>query len=126
MRTNMLLSHSADCLYWLGRYLERAEHTARLLNVHLDLMLDQPPERVDQRRQYVLATLDLPTDYEKAQDDYQLTESIIFDADNMNSVKFCIRAARDNARQVREQISTEMWNQLNQFYLYVEQIRVNG
>ncbi|MEZ4713451.1 MAG: alpha-E domain-containing protein [Caldilineaceae bacterium] len=126
MRTPFMLSRTADSLYWLGRYLERAEHTARLLDVHLDLMLDQPEEKVEQHRQYVLAALDLPTDYAKARDEYGLTYTNIFDPDNPNSVKSCISAARENARQVREQISTEMWNQINQFYLNVERVDMDA
>lgn len=126
MRTPFMLSRTADSLYWMGRYLERAEHTARLLDVHLDLTLDQPQAKVDQRRQYVLAALDLPTNYAKAQDEYSLTYTNILDHNNPNSVRSCIGAARENARQVREQISTEMWNQLNEFYLFVEQIDMDA
>lgn len=126
MNTLTMLSRTADSLYWMGRYLERAEHTARLLDVHLDLTLDQPKEAADQRRQYVLAALDLPIDYEWVHDEYTLTNMLIFDEKNSDSVKSCISGARENARQVREQISSEMWHQLNQFYLYVEQVNIDA
>ncbi|MEM7127234.1 MAG: alpha-E domain-containing protein [Chloroflexota bacterium] len=126
MRTLTMLSRTADSLYWMGRYVERAEHTARLLDVHLDLTLDQPEKVVDQRRQYVLAALNMPVDHETIEDDYSLTDAIIFDEANPDSVKSCIISARENARQVREQISSEMWNQLNQFYLYVAQVNIDA
>ena len=126
MRTLTMLSRTADNLYWMGRYLERAEHTARLIDVHLDLILDQPDDAVEQRRQYVLAALSLPVDDDKAPDDFGLTYLTVFDPDSSDSVKSCIGAARHNARQVREQISTEMWNEINQFYLYVEQVNIDA
>lgn len=121
-----MLSRTADSLYWMGRYFERAEYTARLLHVHLDLTLDQPEATTDLRRQYVLAILDLPLNYEHVTDDYTLTDFMVFDEENLDSVKSCISAARENARQVREQISSEMWNQLNEFYLYVDKADVDA
>ncbi len=126
MHSPIMLSRTADNLYWMGRYLERAEHTSRLLDVHLDLTLDKPEKAVAQRRQYVLAALDLLTDTETIADDYSLTRTLLFHEENGNSVKSCIGAARENARQVREQISSEMWHQLNQFYLYVEQVNMDA
>jgi uncharacterized alpha-E superfamily protein len=122
----VMLSRVADSLYWMGRYLERAKHTARLLNVHFDLMLDQSHDTAVQYRQYLLASLQLPTDYDKAADDYSLTRWMALDRDNDNSVRACIAAARENARQVREQISTEMWEQINQIYLFVEQVNIDA
>jgi uncharacterized alpha-E superfamily protein len=122
----VMLSRVADSLYWMSRYLERAKHSARLLNVHFDLMLDQPHTTAEQYRQYVLAGLQLPSDYDKAQDDYSLTRWMALDRDNANSVRACIGAARENARQVREQISTEMWEQINQIFLFVEQVNIDA
>lgn len=124
--TPVMLSRVADSLYWMSRYLERAKHTARLLNVHFDLMLDQPHDTAEQYRQYLLAGLQLPSDYDKAQDDYSLTRWMALDRDNPNSVRACIASARENARQVREQISTEMWEQINQIYLFVEQVNIDA
>lgn len=122
----VMLSRVADSLYWMSRYLERAKHTARLLNVHFDLMLDQPHAAAEQYRQYLLAGLQLPSDYDKAEDDYSLTRWMALDRTNDNSVRACIAEARENARQVREQISTEMWEQINQIYLFVEQVNIDA
>ncbi len=126
MHTPVMLSRVADSLYWMSRYLERAKHTARLLNVHFDLMLDQPHGTAEQYRQYLLASLQLPSDYDKAQDDYSLTRWMALDPDNSNSVRACIGVARENARQVREQISSEMWEQMNQIFLFVEQVNIDA
>jgi len=126
MHTPVMLSRVADSLYWMSRYLERAKHTARLLNVHFDLMLDQPHGTAEQYRQYLLASLQLPSDYDKTQDDYSLTRWMALDPDNSNSVRACIGVARENARQVREQISSEMWEQMNQIFLFVEQVNIDA
>lgn len=126
MRTPVMLSRVADCLYWMGRYLERAKHTARLLNVHFDLMLDQSRTTAKQYRQYVLAGLQLPSDFDKARTDKTLTEWMTLDRENVNSVRSCVGAARENARQVREQVSTEMWGQINELYLNVEQVNIEA
>ncbi|MEZ4862828.1 MAG: alpha-E domain-containing protein [Caldilineaceae bacterium] len=121
-----MLSRVADSLYWMGRYLERAEHTARVINVYLDLMLDQSEQAAAQHRQHVLASLDLPIDFDKAHTDYNLVQWLTFALDNANAVRVCIGAARENARQVREQISTEMWEQINQIYLFIEQVDMDA
>ncbi|MBX3013140.1 MAG: alpha-E domain-containing protein [Caldilineaceae bacterium] len=126
VHTPVMLSRVADSLYWMSRYLERAKHSARLLNVHFDLMLDQSHETAEQYRQYVLASLQLPSDYDKAEDDYSLTRWMALERDNENSVRACVAAARENARQVREQISTEMWEQINQVFLFVEQVNIDA
>src|SRR5262245_41182869 len=100
-----MLSRVADSLYWMIRYLERAEHTTRLIDVTLNLMLDQSPATAERRWQLVIAGLGLPpTD---TSDAYKLTEALAFDAENESSIVSSIIAARENARQVREQISSE-------------------
>ncbi|MEW6129636.1 MAG: alpha-E domain-containing protein [Acidobacteriota bacterium] len=117
-----MLSRVADSLYWMSRYLERAEHTARLIDVTLNLMLDQSPLMAERRWQLVMSGLGLPpTD---TRDAYKLTESLAFDAENPGSIVSSIIAARENARQVREQISSEMWEELNRLYLQVKSARI--
>ncbi|MCB0061407.1 MAG: alpha-E domain-containing protein, partial [Caldilineaceae bacterium] len=122
----VMLSRVADSLYWMSRYLERAKHTARVLDVHLDLMLDQPEAVAVQHRQFVLAGFQLPTEFARAKDDYELTKWLTFDSDNENSIVSCIAAARQNGRQVREQISSEMWAQINSLYLFMQNVEMEA
>ena len=112
-----MLSRVADSLYWMSRYLERAQHTARLLDVNLVLMLDQSPAFMRQRWAYLLTSLRAPTMTEPLDDARELTGQLTFDRELRVSIAASIGAARDNASQVREQISSEMWEQLNRLYL---------
>lgn len=121
-----MLARVADSLYWMSRYLERAEHTARLLHVHLNLVPDQSQMMTTQRRARLLAALWMPEPEGGVQNDYQLLELVAFDQENHNSLINCIATARENARQVREQVSTEMWQQINELYLYMRNIRLDN
>ncbi len=114
-----MLSRVADSLYWMSRYLERAEHTTRLLDVNLNLMLDESPTSADRRWQRVLQALGNPKDVEWTGDPYALTRALTFDTENKASILSLIIAARENSRHVREQISTEQWHRLNSLYLQV-------
>lgn len=113
-----MLSRVADSMYWMSRYLERMEHTARLLDVNLNQMLDQAPGTADERWKRMLGSLriNLPMNQ---RDVSKVIRTLTFDRDQKGSILACITAARENAQQVREQISTEMWQQLNQLYLMI-------
>lgn len=113
-----MLSRVAESLYWMSRYLERAEHATRLLDVNLHQMLDQAPGAAGQRWSRLVSSLHLATRIDSS-DAYTLMRDLTFDQENKSSILSCIIAARENAQQVREQISSEMWNQLNRLYLYV-------
>jgi uncharacterized alpha-E superfamily protein len=114
-----MLSRVADSLYWMSRYLERAEHTTRLLDVNLNLMLDESAASADRRWQRVLLALGNPKDIEWTGDPYALTHELTFDTSHKGSILSCIICARENSRHVREQISTEQWHRLNSLYLEV-------
>jgi uncharacterized alpha-E superfamily protein len=114
-----MLSRVADSLYWMARYLERAEHTARLLDVNLNLMLDESSTSSEHRWLRVLHALGHPRELEWKGDAYELTQTLTFDASHKPSIVSCIIAARENSRHVREQISTEQWHRLNSLYLQV-------
>lgn len=116
-----MLSRVADSLYWMSRYLERAEHTARLVDVQLNQMLDQAGGGTSQPWRQLLHSLRVPAP-EGEVDAYSVTEALTFDAANGSSIVACMAAARENARQVRELISSEMWEQLNRLYLQVKQV----
>jgi uncharacterized alpha-E superfamily protein len=115
-----MLSRVADNLYWMSRYLERAEHTARLIDVSLYHLLDQKSEYAMQRWNRLCDSLRIPSLGEEVDDTYSVTQTLTFDAANPASILSCIASARDNAQQVREQISSEMWEQLNRLFLHVK------
>lgn len=114
-----MLSRVADSLYWMSRYLERAEHTTRLLDVNLNLMLDENSTGTEHRWRRVLQALGNPKGVEWKGDPYALTWGLTFNTENRASIVSCIIAARENSRNVREQISTEQWHRLNSLYLQV-------
>jgi uncharacterized alpha-E superfamily protein len=114
-----MLSRVADSLYWMSRYLERAEHTTRLLDVNLNLMLDESSTSSDRRWLRLLQALGKPKRLKWEGNPYDLARTLTFDSANKSSVVSCIIAARENARHVREQISTEQWHRLNSLYLQV-------
>ena len=118
-----MLSRVAESLYWMSRYLERAEHTARLIDVHLNSMLDQASGDEQLRWQRLLHSLHTPEPAGEI-DAYSVTRLLTFDEDNSASIVSCIAAARENARQVRERISSEMWEQLNRLFLRVKQVNM--
>src|ERR1044071_7772557 len=107
-----MLSRVADSLYWTSRYLERAEHTARLIDIGLNLMLDQSASAVERRWGRLLESLHAPPHLTSSSDAYRIAESMTFDTTNDVSIVSCVAGARENLRQVREQISSEMWEQL--------------
>jgi uncharacterized alpha-E superfamily protein len=114
-----MLSRVADSLYWMSRYLERAEHTARLIDVDLQLRLDQSPEAGAGRWLRLLEASQVPAPEDGKIDAPELTHVLTLDRMNPSSILSCVAAARENLRQVREQCSTEMWEQLNRLYLQV-------
>lgn len=119
-----MLSRVADSLYWMSRYLERAEHTARLLDLTLNQALDQSPDIARQRWQLALASLRSPAP--ETLEAYPVTQFLTFDTKNKDSLVSCITTARENARQIREQISSEMWEQLNHLYLGLRHSDINS
>jgi len=114
-----LLSRVAASGYWMARYIERAENLARFIGVGLHLQLDMPLDPVGQWNSLVHATGDAKLFKERhgAATQAKVIEFLSFDQQNLNSISSCIRAARENARSVRETISSEMWEQVNSMYL---------
>jgi len=116
-----MLSRVANSIYWLNRYVERAENIARFIDVNLNLILDSPTGMTQQWDPLVKITGDLPLFQERYGE--VLPENVIqflaFDRDYPNSILSCLQAARENARSVREVISSEMWEQVNAFYMMV-------
>jgi len=104
-----VLSRVADNLYWMSRYLERAEHTARVLSVHLNLMLEHDLGSTGRRWLRVLACLGSAEQAEA--DAFGAAQTYA-----LNQIVTCIAAARENSRQVREQISSEVWEEINRLF----------
>jgi uncharacterized alpha-E superfamily protein len=111
-----MLSRVADSLYWMSRYLERAENTARLLDVTMSQMLDSGGASVESRWQHLVSLLGKPAGLSYTGDPEQMARAMVFDPLTPASITYCVNAARENARQVREEISTEQWQRLNRLY----------
>jgi uncharacterized alpha-E superfamily protein len=116
-----MLSRVASSIYWLNRYVERAENYARFIEVNLNLSLDLPRGTAEQWEPLVATTGDhdlFNSRYEKPTKD-NVIQFLVADPGNPSSILSCLSAARENARSVREIISTDMWTQVNHFYLMV-------
>jgi uncharacterized alpha-E superfamily protein len=111
-----MLSRVADSLYWMSRYLERAENTVRQLDVTMSLMLDTGGANAETRWQRMLLALGNPADMEWNGGLESIARKLVFDSLHPASVTYCVDAARENARQVREEISTEQWQRLNRLF----------
>lgn len=116
-----MLARVADSLYWMSRYLERAEHSTRILAVGLNTMLEQSPEQAAFQMKRMRHLLFFPSEIES--DQQKILSWVVLDPQNRSSVFSCIASARENARQVREQITSEMWEQVNRMYLDLKQAR---
>jgi uncharacterized alpha-E superfamily protein len=111
-----MLSRVADSLYWMSRYLERAENTVRQLDVTMSLMLDTGGANAETRWQRMLVALGKPADMGWNGTLESAARKLVFDSLNPASVTYCVNAARENALQVREEISTEQWQRLNRLF----------
>jgi len=116
-----MLSRVAESIYWMSRYTERAEDVARFIDVNLNLSLDLGPEMDHQWAPLIFTTGDQQTFQERYGEASQqnVIQFLTFDEENPNSIISCLRTARENARQVRDMISSAMWEELNKFYLVV-------
>jgi uncharacterized alpha-E superfamily protein len=110
-----MLSRVADSLYWMSRYFERADNCARAIEATHGLMLSRPEVAHDQRWYRALTTMGLPADA-RDQDPQLAIGRLAADRENRSSIVACIAGARENASQVREEISSEMWEQLNRLH----------
>lgn len=118
-----MLSRVAESIYWMSRYIERAENVARFIAVNLNLNLDLPGDADHQWMPLVVTS----GDHVQFLDRYGVATKqnvirfLTFDRQNPNSIMSCLRAARENARAVRESISAEMWEHINRFYLLIRE-----
>lgn len=121
-----MLSRAAETLYWMARYIERAEDITRLLAVNFDAQLDTRPEDV---REGWLPLVTITGDDALFNEAYSevnpraVIEFLLWHPTNPNAVTACINRARENARTVREQISSEMWEHINRLYFLVRDVQ---
>lgn len=109
-----MLSRVADSLYWMSRYFERADHCARVLETSYNLLLN--PFKSSREQRWNRITLSLGVTEVSTADAETTMLRLISQPGNKASILSCITSARENAGQVREQISSEMWERLNQTY----------
>ncbi len=115
-----MLSRHADYAFWIGRYIERAEATARMIDVHYHYGLESPLVGEALRWSSILAISGTEEKYRaryKDLDEKNILHFFAFDTDNPNSLASCIAYARENARSIRDTISSEMWESVNKWYL---------
>jgi uncharacterized alpha-E superfamily protein len=110
-----MLSRVADSLYWMSRYFERADNCARTIEATHSLMLSRGEFAHDQRWYRALTVLGLPADA-RDQDPQVAIGRLAVDRQIRSSIISCVAGARENASQVREEISSEMWEQLNRLF----------
>jgi uncharacterized alpha-E superfamily protein len=114
----MMLARVADSLYWIGRYVERAEHVSRLSDIMLTATLDQNEAAIDVAH-VALAAVGEPHHGGGPLTALEAVHALVFDREDQGSVVNSLALGRENARQVRDQITTEMWERLNLLYLRV-------
>jgi uncharacterized alpha-E superfamily protein len=116
-----MLSRTADHLYWMSRYIERAESLARLVDAHHRMsLLPHSPEELAESLQATMKALHMEHAYTERQASIEPTavfEFVCFDRDYSGSIFSCLRAARENARAVRGSLTSELWETLNSTWL---------
>ncbi|SFS11110.1 Uncharacterized conserved protein, Alpha-E superfamily [Agrococcus baldri] len=112
----MMLSRIAESLFWIGRYIERADGTARILDVYLQLLLEDVAVDEDTACRAMLGVMghDAPPERKLTRTD--VVNILAIDRTNTASIAYSVNAARENARRARETISTELWEVLNATY----------
>ncbi len=121
-----MLSRAAETLYWMARYIERAEDITRLLAVNFDAQLDTRPEDVREGWQPLVTITGDDALFNEAYPEVTpraVIEFLLWHPTNPNAVTACINRARENARTVREQISSEMWEHINRLYFLVRDVQ---
>ena len=123
----VMLSRVAHSLYWMSRYIERAENIARLLEVNLQFLLDFQGLDDSKLREHWDSLILSSGDEElfekihgKNANSRTVTDFLAFDLRNPSSIFSCVFSARENARMIRDQISVEMWETLNELYLFLK------
>ena len=116
-----MLSRTADHLFWMARYMERAENTARMLDVNYQTsLLPQSADMAEQGWRGLLSISELTSSFSKKYREVtarNVMDFMVRDESNPSSIVSCVRAARENARAVRGALTTEVWETQNQTWL---------
>jgi uncharacterized alpha-E superfamily protein len=130
LETKPMLSRTADHLFWMARYMERAENTARLLDVNYQTsLLPQSSEAALAGWRGLLSISELSGEYQAKYDGITARDVMTFmvsDPGNPSSIFNCLRAARENARAVRGALTTEVWETMNQTWLEFNRLLKSG
>ena len=125
-----MLSRTADHLFWMARYTERAENTARMLDVHVQsALLPQGAEAMQLGWRGLLGISELTAAYTERHgeiDADKVLDFMVCDTSNPSSIQSCLRAARENSRAVRGAITTEVWETVNQTWLESQRMLAKG
>lgn len=123
-----MLSRAAENIFWLNRYLERADNYARFIDVNLHISLDMPPSYASQWMPLVETTGDAEVFRQlyPAATAQNVIRYLATDVRNVNSIRSCLNQARENARIVREIISQEMWEAINELYLWAHNLQIDS
>lgn len=127
-----MLSRVANSLYWMSRYIERAENIARLVDVNLQLLLDFRSLDDHALDAHWIPIVQSSGDEELFRKlhpratGHSVTEFLVFAANNPNSIVSSIGQARENARMVRDQVTAELWEELNRLYLFLNSPRARA
>lgn len=119
-----MLSRIAESLFWIGRYVERADDTARILDVHLQMLLEDVQLTEQDASRALLALMGLEPETDERVDRYVALDRLAYDADYPSAIIGSLSAARENARRVREIVSTDLWQCLNSTYINIERVRL--
>ncbi|MEL7449774.1 MAG: alpha-E domain-containing protein [Pseudomonadota bacterium] len=114
-----MLSRSAERVYWAGRYLERAENTARMVQQYAHLMLDLPPE-VGVGWQDLVAIIGAQSQFDTASGEQATLDFLLADPNGGVSLAFCIGRVRDNIRNSRDLLPTESWEAANELHRFAK------
>ena len=125
-----MLSRTADHLFWMARYMERAENTARMLDVNCQMaLLPQSAEEAEQGWRSLLGISELTASFSERYPQVtgrHVMDFMVRDAANASSIVACVRAARENARAVRGALTTEVWETQNQTWLEFNRLLADG
>jgi len=123
-----MLNRNAEALFWVGRYTERAENHARLIDVHYHIQQENDVSPSDLKWSRIVEALGSHADYTQQYGDAFTERDVLaymtLDKGNANSMLSCVSNARNNIRTLREKVPSELWDVLNTFYLWLREQQI--